>query len=124
MPTRLAWESDTATRTFGLGGTSLPSTLVHRRLPTRDKDGGWLSMNSPRFMPRSDTELMASIFTWWDLLDSIMVAHEPNSTKMSDYMRELLLRRMVQLVRSPNVSTYCEVVDARAPCSITLVLTG
>lgn len=38
-----------------------------------------------------------------------MLQHEPTSRFMAGYIREIQLRRMLQLVRQPNVTHYCEV---------------
>ena len=43
------------------------------------------------------------------MLDGLMMEHEPNSRFMAGYIREVQLRRMLQLVREPNVTHYCEV---------------
>ena len=92
---------------YGVGGSELPPALAKRRLPFNPN--GRLPIDKPRFVPANDEELLASIFTWWNLLDGVMLKEEPGSRFMAGYIREVQLRRMMQLVRAPNVSTYCEV---------------
>merc|ERR1712224_1049421 len=60
---------------FGLGGQALPAELARRRLPYNPN--GRLPIDEPRFVARDENELLASIFTWWNLLDGLMLLHEP-----------------------------------------------
>ena len=60
----------------------------------------------PRWSGRS--EALGAIFTWWNVLDGVMAAHSRIHWQ-TGYVRELQLRRMVQLVQAPGVSHYCEV---------------
>lgn len=96
-----------ATHNYGVNGAALPPGLARRRLPYNP--GGRLKMEDPRYEPQNEQELLASIFTWWDLLDRIMLTFEPQGRLMGGYIREVQLRRMIQLVQSPNVTHYCEV---------------
>ena len=109
MPARLAWEDESTTLNYGVGGAALPTDLAHYRLPIRDENGDRLKMSRSRFVPRNTEEMTSSIFTWWNLLDSVMLEYDPGAKMMGDYIQELLLRRMLKLVRAPNVSTYCEI---------------
>lgn len=97
----------TMTQRYGVGGAALPPVLAQRRLPVNPR--GRLEMEKPRFVASDDNELFASIFTWWNLLDRVMLTHEPGSRFMAGYVREVQLRRMLQIVRQPNVTTYCEI---------------
>ena len=62
-----------------------------------------------RFVPLTNSELYSSIFTWWNLLDKQMFFYDANYAYQTGYIRELQLRRMVELVRQPAVRTYCEI---------------
>ena len=87
---------------YGKGFAEVPADLAKRRLPF--KPDGRLPMEEPRFVARDETELLTSIFTWWELLDGIMMHHEPKSRFMGGYIREIQLRRMLKLIRPSNVS--------------------
>jgi hypothetical protein len=52
-------------------------------------------------------EIIHSIFTFWNLLDRVMIGSS-RSNYQTGYVREVQVRRMVQLVTSPLVRTYCE----------------
>lgn len=65
-------------------------------------------LGSPRFVPSSTKEALTAIFAQWNLLDALMYIHT-RSNFATGYLRELQVRRMVQLVRPPHVKTYCEV---------------
>ena len=91
----------------GYGGIEVPAEISKVRIPTNTK--GRLKMHEPRFLPKNEDELLASIFTWWDLLDRIMLKYEPGSRYLAGYIREAQLRRMIQLVREPHVKHYCEI---------------
>ena len=104
---------------YGVGGIALPSELAQRRLPYNPN--GRLPIEEPRFVPKDNQELLSAIFTWWELLDGLMLVHEPRSRFMAGYIREVQMRRMLQLVRAPNVSHYCEGATATPR---TLVFTG
>ena len=66
-------------------------------------------LGAPRFTPRTDGELMHSIFASWNLLDALMYSHETATIFQTGYLRELQVRRMVQLARRPRTRHYCEV---------------
>ena len=82
---------------------SLPAFLSAQRLNVQ------APLGSPRFEPESEDEVLTAIFASWNLLDALMAVHEPASPYQTGYLRELQVRRMVQLVRQPGVNTYCEV---------------
>lgn len=105
---------------YGIGGSELPPALALRRLPFNPN--GRLPIDKPRFVAKDDGELLASIFTWWNLLDGVMLTHEPGSRFMAGYIREVQLRRMMQIVRQPNVSTYCEVGMNGAHSTVAMLL--
>lgn len=92
---------------FGIDGQEVPAEIAKRRLPINKN--GRLPFDEPRFVSRDETERDAAIFTWWDLLDGLMLKHEPRSRFMGGYIREVQLRRMLQLVRPSNVTRYCEI---------------
>ena len=87
---------------YGKGFAEVPADLAKRRLPF--KPDGRLPMEEPRFVPHDETELLTSIFTWWELLDGLMMHYEPKSRFMGGYIREIQLRRMLKLIRPSNVS--------------------
>ena len=66
-------------------------------------------LGSPRFQPRDTNESLMSTFTMWNVLDAIMATAMPNYAWQTGYVRELQLRRMVQLAQLPGISTYCEI---------------
>jgi predicted O-methyltransferase YrrM len=66
-------------------------------------------LGAARFLPSGNTETMAAIFTMWNLLDAMMALAEPGYAWQTGYVRELQLRRMVELVRQPDVRVYCEI---------------
>lgn len=70
-------------------------------------------LGRPRFVPRPGPadELLSSTLTWWNLLDSQMYEHANGreANFQAGYLRELQLRRMLQLAREPQVKTYCEI---------------
>ena len=59
-------------------------------------------LGSPRFVPQSDDEVLHAVFASWNLLDALMYSHEPMAIFQTGYLRELQVRRMVQLVRRPG----------------------
>ena len=97
--------------------STLPSALAEIRL-----DRG-TSLGRARFRPAGD-EVMPAIFATWNILDATMYArsrliHNDSSGKSEEYvgrkhvwqtgyLREVQVRRMVQLVRRRNVRNYCE----------------
>ena len=62
----------------------------------------------PRFTPRSEDELSAAVFTWWDILDAVMLKADAGYRFMAGYVREYQVRRMWLLARRPAVRTFCE----------------
>lgn len=125
MPTQLPWEDAGVPLAYGVGGSvSLPPELARRRLPlsragsrpkgkstaaSRGRRANISARLHDRFVPQNDEELAASIFTWWELLDRMMAAHSPGPHQANDHIQETLLRRLLLLVRAPNVTHYCEV---------------
>ena len=89
--------------TFPTAHTPVPPFLATQRL------NNTAPLGSARFVPRDLDETMSAIFATWNVLDANMYSREPSATFMTGYLRELQLRRMVQLVRAPHVRTYCEV---------------
>ena len=107
-------------RTLGADGSRstlrpgrLPPSMAVRRLrPPDDWNPTFKQRHSleHRFVPRDENETFSSIFTMWNLLDRMMLTHEPNHNFAAGYVRELQLRRMYRLVNSPTtVQTYCEI---------------
>ena len=105
----------------------LSQALSAKRLQTTTVKAGDLEAErqlGPRFVPSGPNETFSSIFTWWNLLDGLMLAHEPQHRFKDGYVRELQLRRMYELVsqeasssrlqaaaqgRRTATRTYCEV---------------
>jgi hypothetical protein len=81
----------------------LPPFLDEMRLP------GNVPLGMARFLPANMSELLPTVFATWNVLDAIMFALEPSEKYQTGYVRELQVRRMIQLIRRANVSTYCEV---------------
>lgn len=84
---------------------ALPASL--RDPPPRLNDVKRLG--TPRFVPRTMEEVLTATYTTWNLLDAMMVTGEPNYAWQTGYVRELQLKRMVQLARTPGIRTYCEI---------------
>lgn len=61
-----------------------------------------------RFVPRTAEEVLTATLAFWNVLDRTMATHS-KSNWQTGYMREVQLRRMVQLASSPRVKTYCEI---------------
>ena len=83
--------------------SALPPFLLRTRLSTESLLG------ATRFVPNSTEEALTATFASWNLLDAIMYQHMPDSPFQTGYLRELQLRRMIELVREPHVRTYVEV---------------
>jgi hypothetical protein len=81
----------------------LPPSLATQRLHIQS------TLGTARLVPRTEDETLQAIFASWNLLDGLMYQHMPNSPFQTGYLREVQLRRMVQLARAPHVRTYCEV---------------
>ena len=94
----------------------LPAHLAVHRLNDNT------NLPSPRFVPTNDIERFAAIFTLWNLLDGVMYHVKQANRFSTGYVRELQLRRMVELARAPHVRKYCEVC-ARSHSSLVVSLT-
>ena len=81
----------------------LPAFLETRRLDNS------VPLGAPRFSPITDDELLTAVFASWNMLDALMFSHEPTAYFQTGYLRELQLRRMLQLARRPGTANYCEV---------------
>jgi len=66
-------------------------------------------LGMPRFLPGTADEMMPSIFTWWNILDSLMADFGGQARYQTGYVREFQMRRMVELVRRPGTHLYCEI---------------
>ena len=73
--------------------------------PSRLHEG---SIHEPRFVPNTHDEKLHAVFTFWNMLDAFMIEHS-KSNYQTGYIREVQLRRMMQLAQSSTASTYCEV---------------
>ena len=62
-----------------------------------------------RYVPRTLNETLASIFSTWNLLDAVMHEASPGNNYQTGYVREIQLRRMLDLVMRPTVRMYCEI---------------
>ena len=82
-------------------GASLSSSQYPRLVEAKQGD--------PRFVTGSVNESLTATFAVWNLLDATMHELMPEQNYQTGYVRELQLRRMVQLVRRPEVRTYCEI---------------
>lgn len=86
---------------------SLPVELDAQRLDVR------VPLGAARYLPRTHNELLASVFATWNVLDALMHVKEPGSAFQTGYLRELQVRRMMQLISAPRVNYYCEVPTPR-----------
>ena len=82
--------------------STLPRALAKHRLVEAP-------MGAARYVARSDEEAVHATMEWWNLLDAKMAEDQPLYGYQTGYLREIQLRRMIQLVRQRNVRTYCEV---------------
>jgi len=98
---------------------TLPADLSQIRLRRE------AALGEASFLPKSEEEAIPAIFASWNVLDALMwtLSRLPtNDTSarrdgtvgrahmwQTGYVRELQVRRMVQLVREPGVRRYCEV---------------
>ena len=94
--------------------THQPSALVPTQVSSQRLNNN-VSLGSPRFVPMSFDELLSATFALWDVLDATMREYDPN-TYATGYLREIQLRRMLQLARSCSGGgkrgqrcNYCEV---------------
>ena len=81
----------------------LPPALAEHRLSTSDQLG------TARFIPHAMSELLPAVFATWNLLDATMYLHEPDAPYQTGYLRELQMRRIVELARGTSARNYCEV---------------
>ena len=86
------------------GGPMVPGDMPSQLTKVRLVEG---KINHARFVPNTTEEIMTATFTFWNLLDRVMLEHS-RSNYMTGYVREVQVRRMVQLVTEPSVRTYCE----------------
>ena len=78
---------------------ALPRLNDHVRAPT------------PRFEPSTFAEYLASVYTLWNVLDSILHSHRdrPKPVYPYGYMRYVQLEAYSRLVwQQPQIRTYCE----------------
>ena len=85
-----------------------PNSVFRPRLANVNLPNGNSSLGMPRFTPRSEDELSAAVFTWWDILDAVMLKADAGYRFMAGYVREYQVRRMWLLARRPAVRTFCE----------------
>ena len=86
--------------------SALPSHLDSIRLVE-----AW--QGKSRFVPSTSNETLSAVFTFWNLLDGTMHATKDNGLYQTGYVREIQVRRMIDLVQraspeKPQV-TYCEI---------------
>ena len=100
---------------------NLPPSLAGSRM----KRGPLVPLGAAAFTATSEEEALLAAFATWNMLDAIMfersrLIRERRNGSVSinvgrahswqtGYVREVQLRRMVQLVREPHVKHYCEV---------------
>ena len=96
----------------------LPPRLSSRRL----NHSTALEYGEPRFVPKSFAETLHATFAFWDLLDNTMREFEPRQLYATGYVRELQLRRMIELARQPDVQHYCEVGMNGAHSTVAMLL--
>lgn len=87
------------------GGKMLAGLMPQELAKTRLVEG---SIRHARFVPNTTEEIMHATFTMWNFLDRVML-ESSRSNYQTGYVREVQVRRMVQLVTRPGVRTYCEV---------------
>lgn len=85
--------------------TALPSEATDPFVPRLEQ----ARLGQPRFTPRMHSEAMAAIYTWWNVLDAQMYEHDANYKYQTGYLREMQLRRMVELIRETGARRYCEI---------------
>ena len=88
-----------------VGGPMVPTPVAADIAESRLVEG---HIRKPRFVANTTEEVIHATFTFWNLLDRIML-QSSKSNYQTGYVREMQVRRMVQLVRAPNVRTYCEI---------------
>ena len=92
----------------GSARIALPHGLVHDSAPQHPRLRE-TRQGEPRFVPGSVNESLIATFAVWNLLDATMHELSPEQNYQTGYVRELQLRRMVNLVRRPSVRVYCEI---------------
>ena len=89
-----------------------PGSSPVKQLPESLRDPPRLieaKLGSARFIPKSSNETLTATYSMWNVLDAMMAFAMPTYAWQTGYVRELQLRRMVELARAPGVSTYCEI---------------
>ena len=64
-----------------------------------------LPYGQPRFAPQSFDEAAIATWVFWDLLDAIMFTNSPKQLYATGYVRELQIRRMIELMLRQRSST-------------------
>ena len=90
---------------IGADGRMVAGSVPHEMARSRLVEG---SIKHARFIPNTTEEIMHATFTFWNVLDRVMW-QSSRSNYQTGYVREMQVRRMVQLVANPSVKTYCEV---------------
>lgn len=81
---------------------------MEERLPWLNES---VRVPTPRFLPATYPEYLATVYTLWNVLDAIMHDHRQHMRPKFPYgyMREVQLHAYAQHVwQQPNVHTYCE----------------
>jgi len=97
--------SDRVARARRRGARARPLRLAEDFVPRLEQ----VRLGLPRFAPRTEAETMAAIYTWWNILDAEMYDHDAKYKYQTGYLREMQLKRMVQLVRETGARRYCEI---------------
>ena len=92
----------------GTAKLALPRGLIHDSAPQHPRLRE-ARQGEPRFVPGSVNESLVATFTVWNLLDATMHRLSPEQNYQTGYVRELQVRRMINLVRQPSVRVYCEI---------------
>ena len=82
-------------RTDTAGRSATPSTQISAQRLNNNATYG-----QPRFVPVIFEEALHAAFALWDVLDGLMREYEPTHLYATGYVRELQLRRMLQLAAS------------------------
>ena len=92
----------------GTPSRSMPAALIDEGAPLHPRLVQ-ARQGEARFVPGSVNESLSATYAIWNLLDATMHQISPEHNYQTGYVRELQLRRMVNLVRQPKVKTYCEI---------------
>lgn len=92
----------------GTPSLKLPAGLIDQGTPLHPRLIE-ARQGDPRFIPGSVNESLTATYAIWNLLDATMHQVDSGNNYQTGYVRELQLRRMVSLVRSESVRTYCEI---------------